>query len=196
MKEEVTEKNIEEILNKIPRNITPLERVILTSDGTVQTLMSMIFDIPVKVEVVSQMEYFGVIVRWVRLVAHYADNIEIVVCLAESVISVSKNESGFMNGIREKNFGIGQLISSLGFRTTRKLLGISSDENNVARTYCITGDCNVLITEVFPRDALKKAEDVLMKRSDKSIANVSTTTTVKQKEGMQISYDDFAKGAL
>lgn len=148
--------NIEQLLGRLPENLTPLERVILSNEYTVQTLMSIVFGVPVKVEVLSQIEKEDYIIRWVRLVADYGNNIITTVCLAESVISKKTMFDGFLNGLREKNMGIGQLISSIGINTKREILKFYSDENIFSRTYKIISSdiryLDVTITEVFQKD--------------------------------------------
>lgn len=160
--EEVTEENIKKLINKIPKDCDPLERVVLANEGTVQTLMSVLFGVPIKVEVISQIELSSVIVRWARLIADYGSGMVITVCLAESVIDKSTSYNGFMNGIREKNSGIGQLLSACCIKTTRELLGFYSDSSIFSRTYRISGgdsriekEVSIIITEVFQKDAFK-----------------------------------------
>lgn len=149
-------------------DLTPLERVILANEGTVQSLLSTLFLVPVEVEVISQIEESGVIIRWSKLVANYAPDNRVTVCLAESVIPVEKNNHGFINGIREKQWGIGVLLEAVRIRTTREILGIYADEQVFSRTYRILGEenespetfknsrANIVITEVFNREILRK----------------------------------------
>ena len=156
--EEVTEENIKKLLDKLPENLIVIEKLILCNEGTNQTLLSVLFGIPIRVEVISQVEFHGVIIRWVRLVAEYAPDNKVTVCLAESAIYTELN--GFKNGIREKHFGIGQLISALKLDTKRELLGLYSDENVFSRTYRLStenGSLNAIITEVFPKQPFKNA---------------------------------------
>lgn len=162
--EEATEENIKELLKKIPENLSPLERLILSNEGTVQTFLSVLFKVPIKVVVLSQNDFDGVIIRWSKLVACYAPDNEVTVCLAESVISTDIN--GFKNGIREKHFGIGQLISALGIITRRRLAGFYSDDTVFSRNYLIEdigmtppgNNIRIMITEVFPKEVFRKAE--------------------------------------
>ena len=61
---------VKEIIGKLERyDLTPLERVILANEGTVQSLLSVIFRVPVEVSVISQVEVNQSIVRWARLAA-------------------------------------------------------------------------------------------------------------------------------
>ena len=158
--EEITESNIKKLIEMIPKNTDAIERLVLANDGAVQTLLSVLFSVPIKVEVISQKEFSTYIIRWAKLVAEYSPDVEFTVCLAESVIDKTTSYQGFINGLREKRMGIGQLISSLGLRTDRELLGFHSDDSNFSRTYAITSlksddinerPLNIIITEVFPK---------------------------------------------
>lgn len=165
MHEEPTEKNIETLIDKIPHQLSSLERIIICNESTVQTLLSVLFLVPIKVEIISQKELDSVIVRWSKLVAEYSpDNIQ-TVCLAESIIDKEHDYHGFIDGIREKHFGIGQLISSLKIRTSRNFMGFYCDDIVFSRTYEIVEDkidaednepLSVIITEVFPKERYKK----------------------------------------
>ncbi len=165
--EEVTEANIKKLIEKIPADATPLEKVILANTGTVQTLMSVIFGVPIKVEVIAQTESNSYIVRWVRLLADYGGGEIITVALAESIIDKKTDLNGFLTGIREKNMGIGQLLSACCIRTERTLLGFYCDKNVFSRTYNISTygsdadagrQLNITITEVFQKSAFKRLE--------------------------------------
>jgi chorismate-pyruvate lyase len=158
--EESTQDNIQQLLNSLPPNLTPVERVLLCHDGTNQTLLSILFDTPVKVQVLSQLELipYQVIIRWIKLVAEYSDENKVTVCLAESVIPMKANSPGFLNAIKEQNMGIGQILSATGINYERRIFGLYADENIVARNYQITGEgVDLVITETFSRKALKKA---------------------------------------
>lgn len=165
--EEVTEENIKKLIEKIPQDSTALERVILANSGTVQTLLSVLFGVPIKVEVISQIEKENYFVRWSKLVADFSPEIKFTVCLAESVISKDIIYKGFITGIRERTIGIGQLISALKIQTERKLLGFYNDSISFSRTYSIESINNneidknqlyIIITEVFPKDVYKRLD--------------------------------------
>ena len=167
MEEETQEDSIKKLIEKIPQDSTPLEKVILANEGTVQTLMSVVFGVPIKIEVLSQTEAETYIVRWVRLVADYGGGEAITVCLAESIIDKKTEFQGFLTGIREKNMGIGQLLSACGIRTQRELLGFYSDKNTFSRNYSISTHgydiragrgFKIIITEIFQKDAFKRLE--------------------------------------
>ena len=167
MEEETQENSIKKLIEKIPQDTTPLEKVILANEGTVQTLLSVVFGVPIKIEVLSQVESEHYIVRWVRLVADYGNDLSITVCLAESIIDKNGAFNGFLTGIREKNMGIGQLLSACGIRTQRELLGFYSDKNTFSRNYSISTygydiragrGFKIIITEVFQKDAFRRLE--------------------------------------
>lgn len=166
MNDEPTEENIKELLNKIPSDTSSVERVVLANPGTVQTLLSVLFKVPIKVIVLSQTEFEGVIIRWTKLVATYSPDIEATVCLAQSVIS--SDNPGFITGIREKKMGIGQLISAKGLATRRRIVNFYSDESVFSRVYAIEdvgmtekgNFIRIIITELFPKKAFEKIERV------------------------------------
>lgn len=140
--------------------ITPIERVIIYNENTNQKLLSIILNTEVKVEVISQIEVHGLIIRWVKLyiekINTFMQTDKITVCLAESII-FTKYE-GFKTGIIEKRMGIGELLSALKINTERKILGIYVDNNMFTRTYSLRSingdiipDIDITITEVFPK---------------------------------------------
>ena len=170
MLEEINTESIKNMLKKIPDELSPVERLILANESTVQTLLSVLFKVPVEVEILKQMDTQSnpsVVLRWSKLIANYSPDCKITVCLAQSVIT--SDNPGFMNGIREKKMGIGQLIAAKELMTRRRILGFYSDENVFSRIYQIEdvrmtesgGHINCLITEVFPKEAFSKASVVI-----------------------------------
>ncbi len=177
--EEPTQDNIQQLIDKLPAGINPLERIILCHDGTVQTLLSVLFGVPVKVEILSQQFFPGmaIILRWTKLVVVYPPSsaklpdihgapsetditfpgYEVTACLAESIIPIEGNPEGFLTAIKEKNMGIGQILKATGLKHERQVFGLYADENVIARNYRILGDVDIIITETFPREAIKKA---------------------------------------
>lgn len=131
-------------------DLTTIERIVLASTDTVQSLLSVIFAAPVRVEVISQIHYDTVLVRWVRLVVDNPD--PVTVALAMSVIPVEINHEGFVAAMGDRDIGIGQAICKLGTFTQRTILGIHVDKDTFTRTYMIKGAAiDVLITELFQR---------------------------------------------
>ena len=138
-----------EMLND--HDLTTIERIILASTDTVQSLMSVIFGTPVRVEVIAQLKYDAVMVRWAKLISDDPD--PVTVALAESVIPLEINHASFIHAMDERDIGIGQAITKRGTFTQRKLLGIHVDEHTFSRTYQIKGfTLDILITEIFNRE--------------------------------------------
>ncbi len=133
-----------------PYQLSVGERILLSTKGTVQTLLSIIHDTPVHVDVISQLNYDTVLVRWVKL---YTDDPDMsTVALAESVIPYEKNRPDFIGKMSDRELGIGQVLTALGVQTKRNILGIHVDSHTIARSYKIFGDqIDILITETFPR---------------------------------------------
>lgn len=131
-------------------DLTTIERIIIASTAPVQSMMSAIFATPVRVEVISQINYDTVLVRWVKLVIDDPDTVTI--ALAESVIPLELNHAGFIGAMGDRDIGIGDAINKLGIFTQRKILGIHVDHRTFSRTYTIKGaSLDVLITESFQR---------------------------------------------
>lgn len=146
--EEITEKSINKLLLSLPDGLSAIERAILANEGTVQSFLSVLCNTPVKVEVISQRDYPGIIVRWAKLIIEDSKGVQTVVCLAESIITKDENEN-LTTMIKGGQKGIGQIIKELGLQTTRRLEGFHNDAETFARTYTIQGECNIVITEVF-----------------------------------------------
>lgn len=162
MSEEINEESLKGLIGKIPEGLSPVERLILFNEGTVQTFLSVLFRVPIKVNVISQIDFAHVIIRWSQLIAECPSK-DITVCFAESVIRT--NASGFMTGIKEKSLGIGQLIAALRLETNRSVLGCYSDNNVFSRTYRLTEVssvpvCDIIITEVFLKEQFRKVNVV------------------------------------
>jgi len=129
-------------------DLSTVERIILASTSTVQDLLSVIFGTPVRVEVISQLNYDTVLVRWAKLIADDPD--PQTVALAESVIPYKTNNPEFISMMEDRDIGIGYAINRLGITTERHILGVTINDDTFARTYQIRGDMiDVLITESF-----------------------------------------------
>ena len=145
---EINEDSINKLLLSLPDGLNAIERAIMANEGTVQSFLSVLCNTPVKVEVISQRQYPGIIIRWARLVTEDSKGIQTVVCLAESVIHENENEN-LITMIKGGQKGIGQIINEIGLQTTRRIEGYHNDPETFARTYAIQGDCDIVITEVF-----------------------------------------------
>ena len=154
--EEITEDSINKLLLSLPDGLNAIERAILANEGTVQSFLSVLCSTPVKVEVISQRDYPGIIVRWAKLITEDSRGVQTVVCLAESIITKNENEN-LITMIKGGQKGIGQIIKELGLQTTRRLEGFHNDAETFARTYTIQGECNIVITEVFNRRTIVAA---------------------------------------
>jgi len=143
---------IEDTLGMLANDdLSTVERVIIASTSTVQDLLSVIFGVPVRVEVISQLNYDTVLVRWAKLIAD--DPEPLTVALAESVIPYRKNNPAFIGAMGDRDIGIGYAINRLGITTKRHILGVTTNNDTFARTYQIRGDMiDVLITESFNRE--------------------------------------------
>jgi len=161
MEEEPTEENLKQLIDAIPGGLSPVERVLLCNYGTNQTLLSVLFEIPIRVTILSQHSFGDTIIRWAQLVAEYSPNNVVTVCLAESVIPKQKNPRGLLAALGEGKMGIGQILQACQLKTRREILGFFADDNIIARTYTLTGDVEILITEIFPREAIRKAEGMV-----------------------------------
>jgi chorismate-pyruvate lyase len=148
MTEELNTDGLLEMLKAAP-TLTPLQRAIVTTDGTVQTMLSVIFNKKVVVKVISQRDIGNCVVRWTQLEIEESGK---VVCLAESVIPRGESNSEIvMKDIDGRMLGIGQILKRHGVMTKRTIIGIFGDENNFSRTYRIEGSVtDITITEVFP----------------------------------------------
>lgn len=148
--EEATGTSIKQLMEAL----SPVERLILCSHGMVQTNLSTLFRVPVRVEVISQERNSGEIYRKVRLAAQYP-NKPITACTARSVIPIHSNSREFINAINEKKLGIGEILKAMGQQYERHISGIYANEHEISRDYTITGDNLYLtITEVFARTVL------------------------------------------
>lgn len=143
--------DIEKTLDMLGNHeLSTVERIVLSSTGTVQTLLSVIYKLPVNVEVISQLNYGTVMVRWVRLYTERST-----VALAESIIPYELNRADFIGKMGDRDIGIGQALHVLGVNTEREILGIHVDSATISRSYRIKGGgIDILITESFQRDGL------------------------------------------
>ncbi len=143
-------------LGSLSSELTPTEKEILLNESMTQAEVSAILKVPVKVEVIAQLELSNVIVRQVRIYAEQSDGRRITVYLAESVIPIDRNSDQFIAVIRGKSMGIGQAVKAMHTTQKRHIIDVYADENVISRNYSIKGDgLFVLITEIFPRNVLK-----------------------------------------
>lgn len=127
------------------------EQVILGHFGTVQTLLSLIFGVPVNVRDIQMEEQEGgeegAIIRRVKLMANNR-----VVCEATSNIPVERNRFDVVHDITSGKLGLGQIVVVNEVPNKRVLLEVGRDTDAFWRTYAIEGpDLYIKIHEHFPR---------------------------------------------
>lgn len=112
-----------------------LERMLLSNDGTNVTMLSVIFQTPVQVRVVDQIEHPDRIVRVVDLETETN-----VVGRARSIIPTAKNSPEVLRLVEGKSLGLGHIATRLGIRTERILVSFGADELSFWRTYQMVGE--------------------------------------------------------
>jgi hypothetical protein len=126
---------------------SPLERIILSHDGTVQALLSIIWQRPVQVRVLDQLDQGESLERLVDLEAG-----DLVVARARSIIPLAKNSLEVVDRIRSKALGLGQIAAALGQNPQRVVLGHWADGDTFWRLYRMEGaELYWEIREYFPR---------------------------------------------
>ena len=123
------------------------EQVILGHFGTVQTLLSLIFETSVNVKDIQMTDNEKGIHRSVNLVAG-----ERAVCHALSLIPRDLNSETLLHHVSEGKLGLGQIVVTLGIPNQRRLIEVGRDKDAFWRTYAIEGHMLYIeITEHFPR---------------------------------------------
>lgn len=128
------------------------EQVILGHFGTVQTLLSLIFDLPVNVRDIEMDEEAGVIIRSVKLVVG-----ETVIGRATSRIPREKNREDVLKDITSGRLGLGQVVVMHEIPNRRILGEVGKDKAAFWRTYTIEGsELFIEIHEHFYRRPLEE----------------------------------------
>jgi len=128
------------------KNLNIIQRVILSHNGTVQTLLSVILQEPVKVEILMQEKYGDTFLRWVAL----RTSGKIVGKAFSVLIPITPIGDVVMKDLKEGKLGLGQIIKKHGIATTRKINAIYKDEHDFGRIYTIESkEFSVIVTEVF-----------------------------------------------
>lgn len=145
----------------------PGERVILGHFGTVQTLLSLIFLEPVRVQLEDQKIEEGVypycpgviefggscLKRSISLMAG-----EEVVGTATSYIPEEDNEESLISQLLHSGLGLGQIVFESGIPNKRILHEVHRNAESFGRCYTICGPrMRIVINESFPR---KPFEDI------------------------------------
>lgn len=137
-----------------PHGFTPIQRVLLTWTGTLQTPLSAYFGQYVRICALMHRDNNGVIHRLAQLRAG-----DKVVCEADSYLNITRED------VRQKvlkgKIGLGHVLETLDIRPSFKLLEIGQDETSFWRTYHLEDPgVHCRVTEVFPRE-LYRAEETL-----------------------------------
>lgn len=123
------------------------ERVILGHFGTVQLLLSLIFDTPVLVHMIGQHKEERVIVRQIILMSGDKE-----VCFATSRIQLAENSPSVVMAVEEGKLGLGQIVVTQQIPSRRILKKVERDEATFSRLYEIVGPGLYFeIHEQFPR---------------------------------------------
>lgn len=124
------------------------EQVILSNFGTNQTLLSIIFQAPNEIKILSMQDNESFIYRAVEL---YCAGEQ--VCFAQTTIPKNKNKAEVMADVLEGKLGLGQIVVKHNLPNKRVLKRIGRDATHFWRTYVIEGpDVFLEITEDFPRE--------------------------------------------
>lgn len=124
------------------------EQVILSNFGTNQTLLSIIFQAPNEIKILSMQDNEGSIYRAVDLFCAGEK-----VCWAQTTVPKKKNKPEVLADILEGKLGLGQIVVKHNLPNKRVLKKIGRDDSYFWRTYVIEGpDVFLEITEEFPRE--------------------------------------------
>ena len=147
---------IEEVLRQV-KDFPPLQRILLSSPGTLQSTLSAYFAKPVKVEVRSQSEPETValpfsVSRNVDLFIHEGEGTRkhpLVVCSASSEITMASWP--VIDLVTKKEMGIGQIMEYRGIRPSFVLHEVGREEETFWRLYTLEGgSITYRIRETFP----------------------------------------------
>jgi hypothetical protein len=177
------ELDIEGALKRLgPYGLRPIERVLAGHTGTVQLLLSLLFNEPVDVVLIGQTELDGVIhheihrevsLRLRKRDPQWGSELGDEVCRAETVIDTQRNAPEVLEHVREGKLGIGQIAVLLHVPVTRTINTIEVTPGAIRRQYTMEnlgqwhrGACgrpaapalHYVITEVFPRELFRKIE--------------------------------------
>ncbi len=146
------ELDIRKLLDKV-KDFNLIERIILSHDGTIQTLLSVLINKEVKVNVVHQEVFDDMIVRFVELVTN-----DDILALAKSVIKTNIDE--IKNDILLGKLGLGQILKKYKIFYTREFVGVKKYNEMLVRVYKLnykTNDkyFNAIITEMILYENLK-----------------------------------------
>lgn len=146
-----------------PYGLGPIERVLAGHTGTVQLLLSLLFNEPVDVVLIGQREIESrhEIQREVSLKLRHR---ETEVCRAISSIDLERNSQVVLQYIREGRLGLGQIAVTCNVPIKRTINTIDVTEDQISREYTMEGlepgrlfiHLHFEITEMFPREMFLK----------------------------------------
>jgi chorismate-pyruvate lyase len=139
--------NIPDLLAQT-KNFPPKLRPLMAVFGTLQGCLSLLFDTPVTVRLLHQERTDHQVKRRVALVAG-----DTVVATADSSITCTIAQEGYLTDILEGKRGIGELLTVHNITYQTSLMEVSQDLNVCWRTYKISGPgISIVITEWFPKE--------------------------------------------
>lgn len=128
---------------------TPLQRILLTCSGTLQTTLSAYFGSEVIVKVITQEREDNYVIKRDALLK--LKETGVMVCRAASHITTTQPD--IQSQILKKGMGIGQILEAKDIHPKFKLLGVAQDEINFQRTYKLEAPgIAYRITEIFPKE--------------------------------------------
>lgn len=132
------ELRIPEVLERLKEysTLAPIERVLAAHTGTVQLLLSLWWNEPVDVVLISQFEANGEIHRVVDLTCR---NSHLVAAHAESVIPIAANHPDVVEAVRAGELGLGQIAVKFGIEITRVLHEVQVSPAELSRFYSMKG---------------------------------------------------------
>ena len=117
------------------KDFSPLERVLLSTAGTLQTALSAYFGSPIEIKVVSQTENDDTHIS--RNISHYSPSKGIEVCRAKTAITVDLPDVKRL--ILDGKYGLGQILEIKGIRAVFEIESMGQDEKRFWRVYNLRG---------------------------------------------------------
>lgn len=149
------EQHVEELLRDFSIAAFEIgERVILGHFGTVQTLLALILNTPIRVEVVDQIikQHPDTVFRKVKLMAGNQN-----ICDATSKIPCKGVQADVLNDILNKTMGLGQIIAKYDLNVKRLLMDVGHNSYFFWRTYSIVApELTMEIHELFHKEPFKE----------------------------------------
>ncbi|KAJ3386919.1 hypothetical protein HDU80_000281 [Chytriomyces hyalinus] len=174
----------------LPKEFSPLERILLTANGNVQRILSAFYNLPITVKILKNEKTFpsakitstldpaqlpdSEIVSpesptQPQILAEFDRKVQIlcnnrVVCTATSTVTLCNAE--YLRLIDQEKIGIGQLFRYLNILPDFELIRVGRDESgdNFWRVYSLSSGDNVhcVLKEVFPKNVFSMAIDACL----------------------------------